>query len=136
MRGIDGDYLLIDEFQDIAGGDLPVLEEALSHSPHRRVFLTGTPKSIDNHLEDAFNRSTANEWRVPCRCGQQVFLDEKCLGLPTCLGDHVVTREEVEQCCQQRAMATCLEDVPLVYRKLLVAGIDWGGVAPCRGPSW
>lgn len=86
VRGIDGDYLLIDEYQDISGGELPVLEEALSHSPHRRVFLTGTPKSVDNHLEDAFSRSAANEWRVPCQCGKRVFLDEKCLGLqgPIC----------------------------------------------------
>ncbi|MCE9555381.1 MAG: phage terminase large subunit family protein [Planctomycetes bacterium] len=192
-RGIDGDYLLIDEYQDIAGGDLPVLEEALSHSPHRRVFLTGTPKSIDNHLEDAFNRSTANEWRVPCECGQSVFLDEKCLGpygpvcpscqslidpkvgqwisrnpesawgdgftinhlatpwldyplllehqesynpalfrnecigLPTYLGDHIVTRDEVEQCCTNRPMATALADVPQTARHRLLAGIDWGG---------
>lgn len=80
VRGIDADYLLIDEYQDVVGGDLPILEQTLSHSPHRRVFLTGTPKTVDNHLEDAFNRSTANEWRVPCKCGEAVFLDEKCLG--------------------------------------------------------
>lgn len=42
-RGINGDFLFVDEFQDIAGGELPVLEEALSHSRHRRVILTGTP---------------------------------------------------------------------------------------------
>ena len=197
-RGIDGDYLLIDEFQDIANGDLPVLEEMLSHSKHRRVILTGTPKSIDNHLEDAFNRSTANEWRVPCECGEQVLLDEKalgpqgpicpncrapvdpgqgrwtprnpdskwgdgftlnhlatpwlnypellerrdsydpalfrneCLGLPCFLGDHLVTREEVEACCSAQPMANSLEDVPAAYRRLLVAGIDWGGGAVSR----
>ena len=198
VRGIDGDYLLIDEYQDISGGELPVLEEALSHSPHRRVFLTGTPKSIDNHLEDAFSRSAANEWRVPCQCGKRVFLDEKCLGLqgpicpdcqeaidpaqgiwiprdrnsiwgdgftlnhlvtpwlnyqellerqqsynpalfrneclglPTYLGDHIVTREEVEQCCQERPMAKSLGDVPLVHRNFLIGGIDWGGGAVSR----
>jgi hypothetical protein len=43
------------------------------------------------------------------------------------LGDHIVTREEVEQCCQQYPMAKTLDDVPLVCRNLLVAGIDWGG---------
>jgi len=198
VRGIDADYLLVDEYQDIAGGDLPILEETLSHSQHRRVFLTGTPKSIDNHLEDAFGRSTANEWRVPCQCGRQVFLDEKCLGLngpicpacqtglnpksgiwvprnpksiwgdgftlnhlatpwlnyrellehqqsydpamfrneclglPTYLGDHIVTREEVESCCQEQPMAKSLEDVPLAQRDHLIAGIDWGGGAVSR----
>ena len=193
VRGIDGDFLLIDEYQDVAGGDLPVLEETLSHSEYRRVILTGTPKTIDNHLEDAFNRSSAHEWRVPCQCGQQVLLDEKCLGLtgpvcpgcqeiidprqgiwiprnpdsawgdgftlnhlvtpwlnysdllerqqsynpalfrneclglPTYLGDHIVTREEVERCCTARSMAKSLDDVPPAARHRLIAGIDWGG---------
>ena len=195
VRGIDGDFLLVDELQDVAGGDLPVLEQALSHSPHRRVVLTGTPKMIDNHLEDAFSRSTANEWRVPCPCGELVFLDEQCLGpqgplcpacqaainpraghwvarnpssdwgdgfslnhlvtpwlnygelleaqrsynpalfrneclgLPTYLGDHIVTREQVEQCCTARPMANSLAEVPPAVRGQLVAGIDWGGGA-------
>ncbi len=86
VRGIDGDFLLIDEFQDIADGDLPVLEETLSHSAHRRVILTGTPKSVDNHLEQMFAQSTAHEWLVPCECGTQNSLDEKVLGLtgPKC----------------------------------------------------
>lgn len=194
-RGIDGDFLFIDEFQDISNGDLPVLEEALSHSPHRRVFLTGTPKSIDNHLEGMFNASTANEWRVDCPCGHLVFLDERvlgphfpicpecqtqidptrgrwvprnpdslwgagfsmnhlvtpwlvyqelmerhrtynpalfrneCMGLSTALGDHVVTREDVEACCTERSMATRLSDVQRRYHGQLVAGVDWGGGA-------
>lgn len=198
VRGIDGDYLLIDEYQDIANGDLPILEECLSHSEHRRVFLTGTPKSIDNHLEDAFGRSTANEWRIPCECGESIFLDEKCLGprgpicptcqrdvdprmaawvarnpestwgdgftlnhlatpwlnylellerqqsynpalfrneclgLPTYLGDHIVTREEVEQCCETRPMARSIADIRPEARRYLVAGIDWGGGVKSR----
>lgn len=36
-RGIDADLLLVDEFQDIADGHLPVLEETLSHSSWRKV---------------------------------------------------------------------------------------------------
>ncbi len=198
VRGIDADFLLIDEYQDIASGDLPILEETLSHSEHRRVFLTGTPKSIDNHLEDAFGRSTANEWRIPCECGESVFLDEECLGtigpicpkcqqdvdprmgswvsrnpesiwgdgftlnhlvtpwlnypellerrqsynpamfrneclgLPTYLGDHIVTREEVEQCCESRPMAKSAADIRADVRPYLVAGIDWGGGVTSR----
>src|SRR5260370_1538543 len=81
VRGIDADMLLIDEFQDVADGDLPVLEETLSHSDYRRVILTGTPKSIDNHLEGVFSKSTACEWRVPCpNCAQEAILDDRCLG--------------------------------------------------------
>lgn len=192
-RGIDGDVLIVDEFQDVAGGDLPILEETLSHSSLGRVYLTGTPKSIDNHLEDAFNRSTANEWRVPCACGKSVFLDDKCLGaggpvcpdcelpldpgrgqwvprnaestwgdgftfnhlvvpwlnyqellerrnsynpalfrneclgLPTILGDHIVTRAEVEACCGNWAMVRSFRDIPQQARNRVVAGVDWGG---------
>ncbi len=198
VRGVDADYLLIDEYQDIAGGDLPVLEETLSHSQHRRIILTGTPKTIDNHLEDAFNRTTANEWRLRCQCGESVVLDEQCLGpqgpvcptceaslegrqglwvprnpastwgdgftlnhlatpwlnypdllerresydpamfrneclgLPSYLGDHIVTRAEVEACCGQTPMAARLTDVPAAYRRHLIAGVDWGGGAVSR----
>jgi hypothetical protein len=193
VRGIDADFLLIDEYQDVAAGDLPVLEETLSHSEHRRVILTGTPKTVDNHLEDAFNRSSANEWRVPCVCGEMVFGDEtclgltgplcpacqapvdfrgglwvprdagaawgdgftlnhlatpwlnyaellerhssynpalfrnECLGLPTYLGDHIVTRAEVEACCTPSPMARSGSELPVTLRRRLVAGIDWGG---------
>ncbi len=48
-RGIDADLLLVDEFQDIADGHLPALEETRSHSDLRQVVLTGTPKTMDDH---------------------------------------------------------------------------------------
>ena len=58
-RGVSADVLFVDEFQDIAAGDLAVLQETLSHSERGDVILTGTPKSIDNHLEGVFRQSTA-----------------------------------------------------------------------------
>lgn len=198
-RGIDADLLVIDEFQDIANGALPVLEEALSHSDYRRVILTGTPKTIDNHLESVFRQSTACEYLVTCMgCQQRILLDEKCLGplqpscphcgqpidprqgawlarnpmstwgdgywinhlmvpwvnyaellerqrtydpalfkneclgLSTQLGDHIVTRAELESCCREQPLARTLEQVPARYRDYLVAGIDWGGGASSR----
>jgi len=199
VRGIDGDVLLVDEFQDIADGHLPVLEQALSHSPHRKVILTGTPKTIDNHLESVFRQSTAHEYQVACpACGCNVILDERCLGpmgpmcpdcgqltdlrqgrwvarnptstwgdgfwinhvmtpwhnhaqllehqrtydlahfkneclgLPTTLGEHVVTRAELEACCENRPMARSFRDVPPSFHTHLVAGIDWGGGVASR----
>ena len=51
----------------------------------------------------------------------------ECLGLPTALGDHVITREEIEACCLQRPQARTLADVPHEGRGCLFAGIDWGG---------
>jgi hypothetical protein len=198
-RGINADLLVIDEFQDVADGHLPVLEETLSHSLLRRVVLTGTPKTIDNHLESVFRQSTACEFKVSCAgCGHEAVLDERCLGpagpvcpecqgsitpsrgrwvarnptstwgdgfwinhlmvpwvnyqellerqrtydpalfkneclgLPTTLGDHIVTRAELEACCQDRAMAQSPNDVPAAARRRLIAGIDWGGGGPAQ----
>lgn len=51
----------------------------------------------------------------------------ECLGLPTALGDHLITREEIEACCTQRPMAAKLSDVPNEGRRCLIAGVDWGG---------
>ena len=178
-RGISADLLLIDEMQDIAAGSLPVLQETLSHSSDGRTILTGTPKSVDNHLDGLFNQSTANEWTITCPgCEKGVILDEHCLGpvgiicpkcdlpldptqgrwiprnpqatwgagywinhvmvpwvnydelvdrqrvydpaqfknevlgLPSALGDHVVTRAEMEACCTELPMAQSIEQVP------------------------
>jgi hypothetical protein len=194
VRGLSADVLFVDEFQDIAAGDLAVLQETLSHSERSGIVLTGTPKLIDNHLEAAFRQSNACEWLVPCpgckrptrldehvlnaggvfcpKCGQRLdprrgkwvarnpdsawgegywinhlmvpwlnaddilarqaaydparFRNE-CLGLPCALGDHVITREEIEACCENRPMAKTRGHVPSEGRYMLIAGIDWGG---------
>jgi hypothetical protein len=193
-RGLSADILLGDEFQDMAPGGLPVIQETLSHAKNGRTILTGTPKTIDNHLEIMFRQSTANEWTIECgRCQKGVILDERCLGstgivcpecealldprqghwvarnptatwgqgfwichlmvpwlnyddilnrqrvydlpkfknevlgLPTTVGENVVTRAELEACCGAAPMAKTLNDVPPQGRNLLIAGIDWGG---------
>jgi hypothetical protein len=51
----------------------------------------------------------------------------ECLGLPTALGDHIVTREEMEACCHDYPLARNLSEVPYEGRGQLFAGIDWGG---------
>ena len=80
-RGISADVLICDEFQDLADGDLPVLQETLSHSKLRTTILTGTPKLVTNHLETAFANSTARQWTVTCPgCGKPVIPDERSLG--------------------------------------------------------
>jgi hypothetical protein len=189
-RGLSANLLLVDEVQDVAAGDLPVLAETLSHAANGRMILTGTPKLIDNHLESYFNQSTANYWTMPCdSCSNDVIIDERALGpaslicprcqtpvdpsrglwvprnpdatwgvgftishpmvpwidfadvqerqrtydpvrfrnevlgLPTTLGELVVTRAELEECCT---------DVPMGHGPSsagapLFAGIDWGG---------
>jgi Phage terminase large subunit (GpA) len=198
-RGISADLLLVDEFQDMAAGDLPVVEETLSHSRRGQMILTGTPKSVDNHLETMFRQSTACEWTTCCpNCKQGVIPDDRCLGplalqcpgcgtgidarqgvwvrrnpgaawgdgfwinhlmvpwlnydailnrqrvydparfkneclgLPTELGDHIVTRAQLEACCRQCPMAQSLGDVPPEGWQRLVAGVDWGGGGTSR----
>ena len=80
-RGLSAQLLLVDEFQDVAEGDLPVLQETLSHAADGRTILTGTPKSVDNHLEAMFRQSTAHEWTIDCPdCCKGVILDEQALG--------------------------------------------------------
>lgn len=49
------------------------------------------------------------------------------LGLPTALGDHVVTRAEMEACCEDFPIAQSISDVPGEGHGRLIAGIDWGG---------
>jgi hypothetical protein len=198
-RGVSADLLMVDEFQDTAAGDLPVLQETLSHSAQGRTILTGTPKLLENHLEGVFRQSTACEWHVPCaRCRHDAVLDERVLGphgpvcpacrapidprqgrwvprnptatwgagfwvnhlmvpwidypeilerqrvydparfknevlgLPTSLGDHVVTRAELEACCTKAPMAATLQAIPAAARQSLVAGVDWGGGGTSR----
>jgi Phage terminase large subunit (GpA) len=195
VRGIAADVLLIDEFQDVAAGDLPVLQETLSHAKDGRTILCGTPKLIDNHLDAMFSQSTANEWKIHCSgCGHDAILDERSigpsgimcpqcqaaldklagrwvprnpqstwgegywvnalmvpwkknhdvilecqrtydfarfrnevLGIPVSLGDHIVTRQQLEACCTDQPMAQSIKDVPREFRKDIIAGIDWGG---------
>jgi Phage terminase large subunit (GpA) len=198
-RGISADLLLVDEFQDVAAGHLPVLQETLSHAANGRMILVGTPKSVENHLEEVFCKSTANEWWVRCLpCQKKFILHERCigqqsvvcpdcstpvdpqdgrwfprnpnaawgegysishlmvpwinhdnilarqqtydrlqfknevLGLPTTIGDSVVTRAELEACCLETPIATSLNDIPRAYHDQLIMGIDWGGGGTSR----
>jgi hypothetical protein len=51
----------------------------------------------------------------------------ECLALPTALGEHVITRDEIEACCSDRHMAKTLAEVPSEGREAMMAGVDWGG---------
>jgi hypothetical protein len=51
----------------------------------------------------------------------------EALGLPTTLGDHVVTRAELEECCAAEPMLRHGNHKALGNTIPLFAGIDWGG---------
>jgi hypothetical protein len=198
-RGLSADLLCIDEVQDVSEGDIPVLQETMSHSLLGRTIACGTPKLIDNHLQMLFQMSTAHEWTIECRaCKKGVILDQRCLGpkgticptcntlidprqgvwvprnpgatwgdgfwinhlmvpwinfdqvldrqrtydlarfkneclgLPVALGDHVVTRAELEACCLELPMAADLAHVPPAGQNSLIVGVDWGGGGASR----
>lgn len=68
VRGIPADLITIDEIQDILVDNIPVIEECASHSEWKLFIYSGTPKSLDNTLEQYWsNFSTQNEWLVPCK---------------------------------------------------------------------
>jgi len=83
-RGIPAWMLMLDEFQDIMGDNIPVIEQCTSHAPERwkRFIYSGTPKSLDNNLEYyRANLSTQGEWVVPCEgCNHWNILWEKNIG--------------------------------------------------------
>lgn len=67
VRGISADMLLLDEIQDVLTEVIPVIEEALAHSPFKILRYSGTPKSTDNTIDYYWNQfSTQNEWAIPC----------------------------------------------------------------------
>lgn len=72
VRGIAGDFLHVDELQDIQLEALPVLYECLSGSQdHGNIRHYGTAKSELNTLEVLFKRSSGNEWCIKCpHCGK------------------------------------------------------------------
>jgi hypothetical protein len=70
-RGVPAHMLDIDEIQNILADNIPVIEQCLSHSPEelKRYVYSGTPLTLDNVIEDYWsNRSTQNQWVVPCDC--------------------------------------------------------------------
>lgn len=83
VRGIAGDFMHIDEVQDIQWDALPVLYECLSGSQeHGNIRHYGTAKSELNTLEVLFKKSSGNEWCIKCpHCGKWVipWTLEECL---------------------------------------------------------
>lgn len=68
-RGIPCFLLEIDELQDILCDNIPVIEQCTSHAPekYKKYVYAGTPKSLDNTIEQYRSKSsTQGEWVVPC----------------------------------------------------------------------
>jgi hypothetical protein len=75
IRGLSIDDIFIDEVQDIHVDALPIIMETQTRSKNPHFFLTGTPKSLSNTIQQQWERSSRAEWVVRCpACGTHQIL--------------------------------------------------------------
>ncbi len=90
VRGVSADRVAYDEVQDILYDEvIPVINECMANSDKAYETYCGTPKSMENTIEQLWQWSTQTEWVVRCdACNvYQYFTDERCIGKfgPICL---------------------------------------------------
>lgn len=90
VRGVSADRVAYDEVQDILYDEvIPVINECMGNSDKAYETYCGTPKSMENTIEQLWQWSTQTEWVVKCEgCNTyQFFVDDKCIGRdgPICL---------------------------------------------------
>lgn len=94
-RGISSDMCVFDEVQDLFSDHIPVIEQSMAHSLEKwesnkkthpkHIFMSkiyaGTPKTIENTLEDKWRQSTQCEWIIKCtHCNKFNYIDDKNIG--------------------------------------------------------
>jgi hypothetical protein len=90
VRGVSADRVAYDEVQDILYDEvIPVINECMANSDKAYETYCGTPKSMENTIEQLWQWSTQTEWVIRCSaCNTyQFFVDERCIGKhgPICL---------------------------------------------------
>jgi hypothetical protein len=83
VRGVSADRVAYDEVQDILYDEvIPVINECMSNSDYASETYCGTPKSMENTIEQLWQWSTQTEWVVKCdKCNKyQYYIDDRCLG--------------------------------------------------------
>lgn len=79
IRGLSIDDIFIDEVQDIIVEALPVIMETQTRSKNPHFFLTGTPKTFSNTIQQQWDRSSQADWVITCpACRKQ-----QVLGVPS-----------------------------------------------------
>lgn len=102
IRGITSDAVTVDEVQDIISDHIPVIEQCMSHSMAKHEMMlevvpnlpshlfnnriyAGTPKTVENTMEQYWGQSTQNEWIIKCtHCSKYNYINEYNIG-DTCL---------------------------------------------------
>lgn len=68
-RGLNNDKCCYDEVQDMDHTFIPIIRETMSGSRWGLEQFTGTPKTMDNTIEQLWLQSSQAAWVVPCpRC--------------------------------------------------------------------
>jgi len=62
IRNIPSDFVTIDEIQDVQAEAIPVIEESMSHSEHRRMVIVGTASESGSEFDRLWQQSTMQEW--------------------------------------------------------------------------
>lgn len=66
IRGLSIDDVFIDEVQDIIVDALPVIMETQTRSKDKHLFLTGTPKTFSNTIQQKWDESSQADWVIHC----------------------------------------------------------------------
>jgi hypothetical protein len=98
LRGLSTDINYFDEAQDLNIDIIPVINQSMSRSLHKRTVFSGTPKRTKGTLAELWYRSTMYEWFSKCsHCNKWNFLDQKNVGLHGVIcrycGEHLDTRK-------------------------------------------
>lgn len=80
IRGLSIDDIFIDEVQDILVDALPVIMETQTRSQTPHLFLTGTPKTYSNTIQQKWDQSSQADWVITC---------------PACRKDQILSHESV-----------------------------------------
>lgn len=98
-RGISSHMCCFDEIQDLLSDHIPVIEQSMGHAlddwdrfkkTHpKHIFFNrmyaGTPKTLENTLEEYWRNSTQCEWIIRCQhCKKHNFINKANVG-PKCL---------------------------------------------------
>lgn len=66
IRGLSIDDISIDELQDIYLAAIPVILETQARSKNPTLFLTGTPKTLSNTIQQKWEESSQADWVITC----------------------------------------------------------------------
>lgn len=103
IRGLSIDDIFIDEVQDIVVDALPVIMETQTRSQNPHLFLTGTPKTFSNTIQQKWEESTQADWVIQC---------------PHCQREQVMSAESVSPThfiCRNTKCGKPLHDLTRAY---------------------